>query len=122
MLSVSLKEFASGTIKTFLQTIGFVFQNAKKNTILQDGVLHLVNELADYYEEGTRLFPEIIILDSIEYFDTIPNKQIYTFYSGEPEFYQFCKSLKMCAPLATNGWSIYIYVIQVSQVQKIVRK
>jgi len=112
MLSVSLKEFASGTIKTFLQTIGFIFQGEEQNAILQNGILYLVNELADYYEEGTRLFPEIIVVDSIEYFETIPNKQIYFFYNGPLDTHQFCKSLKMCAPLATNGWVIFIYVTQ----------
>jgi hypothetical protein len=79
---------------------------------LQNGILYLVNELADYYEEGTRLFPEIIVVDSIEYFETIPNKQIYFFYNGPLDTHQFCKSLKMCAPLATNGWVIFIYVSQ----------
>lgn len=110
MLSVSLKEFASGTIKTFLQTIGLVFEGEEQNAILQNGILYLVNELADYYEEGTQLFPEIIVLDSIEYFETIPNKQIFSFYNGSLETHQFCRCLKMCAPLAMNGWVIYLYV------------
>ena len=112
MQSVSLKEFASGTINTFLNSIGFVLENEASNTLLRDGVLHFVNELSDYYEEGTKLFPEIIILDSINYFNTIPIKKKFKLYSGEINYQQFCKALKMCAPFATNGWLIYVCINQ----------
>jgi len=108
MQSVSLKEFASGTINTFLSSIGFVLSNEVANASLRDGMLYFVNELSDYYEEGTHLFPEIIVLDSIDYFNTIPIKKIFKLYSGNVEYQQFCKALKMCAPFAINGWVIYV--------------
>ena len=52
MQSVSLKEFASATINTFLSSIGFVLENEVSNTLLREGFLHFVNELSDYYEVG----------------------------------------------------------------------
>ena len=110
MRSVSLKEFASATINTFLSSIGFVLENEVSNTLLREGFLHFVNELSDYYEEGTQLFPEIIVLDSVDYFNTIPIKKIFKLYSGDINHHQFCKALKMCAPIATNGWLLYVCI------------
>ncbi len=110
MQSISLKEFASASISTFLGSIGFKYRNANNDKILSDGLLYLVNELADYFEEGTKLFPEIIIVNTLEFFDTIPGKIMYTLYDGVIEEFQFKQAIKMCAPLVADGWYLFIEV------------
>lgn len=74
-----------------------------------DGLLDIVSLISDYHEEGTPLFPEIIVTDSVDYFRTFNNYRVKV-ARKELRRHEFSQSIKMCAPLATEGWNIYIII------------
>ncbi|CAM3435797.1 hypothetical protein [Sphingobacterium prati] len=76
------------------------------------GVLEIINLLADYYEEGQHLFPEVLITNDINTFlETIPNK-IFPIKETEIRSDEFKEVIKLCAPLALSGWVIFIQIIE----------
>lgn len=76
---------------------------------LREGILNIVNMISDYYEEGTHLYPEVVLVSDVKYFKSIPNHS-YTLFNGSLDKSQFGRAVKMCAPLAVNGWNIFIEV------------
>lgn len=109
MKELSLSESVLSEIGNFLQTINFNCSTAEYNLTLKKGLLEIIDMLSDYYEEGTHLFPTVILMDSLDYLKTIPNMH-HVFYRGEIEERQFKQAVKMCAPLAVDGWSIFLQV------------
>lgn len=105
---VSLREMAQGGLQTFLRSIGFTLGNKSLDDMLLSGLTFLVNEISDYYEEGTKLSPEVIITDRVDYFQSLSTRIKYSIYSGVHKLSEYKKMLKMCAPLAVNGWKLYL--------------
>lgn len=105
---VSLREMAQGGLQTFLRSIGFTLGNKDLDDMLLSGLTFLVNEISDYYEEGTKLSPEIIITDSADYFQSLSTRIKFSIYTGVHKMSEYKRMLKMCAPLAVNGWKLYL--------------
>ncbi len=82
------------------------FPNGKE---VRYGLLDIVNMISDYHEEGVALFPEVIVVDSADYFKTF-RCHCVKIALMPLEQHVFSHSIKMCAPLAVNGWSIYLLI------------
>jgi hypothetical protein len=76
---------------------------------LKEGIVELINLIADYHEEGQRLFPEILIVTNWDYFKSISNREI-VINNAELSKSEFSNILKLCAPLAVGNWNIVIEV------------
>jgi hypothetical protein len=88
----------------------FLFdENFKTNTKLEEGILNIINLISDYKEEGETLFPEVIVTNDLEIFDTISNKEI-VIKETELSVNEFNNVIKLCAPLALGSWVIFIEV------------
>lgn len=78
-------------------------------SIVKEGILNIIDLISDYYEEGKPLYPEIIVLNDIEFLDTIiPKTLLINRVKMTQE--EFSIAVKLCAPLATHGWNIFIEV------------
>ncbi|MDI6047410.1 hypothetical protein [Flavobacterium yafengii] len=102
----SLREYVLASIGSFLYKEGF-----QPNSVTQDGILEAINLISDYHEEGTALFPEVIITNSLDFFKTIPNKELII-SEGELSIEEFRKAIKLCAPLAIDSWVIFIEITE----------
>ncbi len=100
----SLRDSIIESIGNFLWEEGFA-----KDDITKLGILEIINLISDYHEEGNALFPEILVTNSLGFFKTIPNKEIII-QESELSISEFKNALKLCAPLATNSWIIFIEV------------
>lgn len=101
----SLRDNTLASIAEFL-----LDENFQNSTILKEGILDLINLLSDYYEEGTHLFPQVLITNnSIEFFKTISNREILISEQAL-NVSEFKNIIKLCAPLAVGSWIIYIEV------------
>lgn len=100
----SLHHFVTDSIGTLLYSESFpVHDNIPK------GIVSLIDLISDYREEGSTLFPEVILTTSID----IIGKQFPVLYKifinkSKLEVNEFKNALKKCAPLAKEGWVIYI--------------
>ena len=100
----SLRENIIESIGSFLYKEGFAVDD-----ITQLGILEIINLISDYHEEGNALFPEILVTNSLDFFKTIPNKEIII-QESDLSISEFKNAIKLCAPLATNSWIIFIEV------------
>lgn len=93
------------------ESIGKLLSDKKfpDNQILVEGVVGLISQIADYYEEGVRYYPEVVLLGSEDLLSLIPNRRV-TIYDGVISADEFKKMMKLCSPLATNNWVIYICI------------
>lgn len=73
------------------------------------GIFRIINLISPYEDEGKLLYPEILITNNIQLFDTIPDYKIEV--GVEPlEVDSYERILKLCAPLCTSEWVIYIEI------------
>lgn len=73
------------------------------------GILALVDEIASYHEEGKELFPHILLTtDLTELLKSLPFIQKIVVKEYELSVEGFHAALKLCAPLAVDGWIIFI--------------
>lgn len=100
----SLRDSILDSIGNFLYEEGFA-----KDDISKFGIIEIINLIADYHEEGNALFPEILLTNSLDFFKTIPNKEI-VINETDLTINEFKNAIKLCAPLATNSWIIFIEV------------
>ncbi len=100
----SLRDSIIDSIGNFLYEEGFA-----KDDITKLGILEIINLISDYHEEGNALFPEILVTNSLDFFKTIPNKEILI-QEAELSISEFKNAIKLCAPLATNSWIICIEI------------
>ena len=100
----SLRESIIDSIGNFLYEEGFA-----KDDITKFGILEIINLISDYHEEGIPLFPEILVTNSLDFFKTIPNKDL-VIKESELSVMEFKNAIKLCAPLAMNSWIIFIEV------------
>jgi hypothetical protein len=89
---------------------GFLYaEKFRTDSVTKYGILEILNLISDYHEEGVPLFPEVIITNSLEFFKTIPNKEL-SIGEGPLDVQEFKKAIKLCAPLAIENWVIFIEV------------
>ena len=101
----SLRDNILASIAEFL-----LDENFANNVILKEGILELINLLSDYSEEGTALFPEVLITNNApEFFKTISNREVFI-SEQNITISEFKNIIKLCAPLAVGSWIIYIEV------------
>ena len=102
----SLREYVLASIGSFLYKEGF-----QPNAVTHDGILEAINLISDYHEEGIPLFPEVIITNNMDFFKTIPNKEL-VISEGELSIEEFRNAIKLCAPLAIDNWVIFIEITE----------
>lgn len=100
----SLRESTIESIGNFLHEEGFVADPYTK-----EGIVEILNLVSDYKEEGKSLYPEIIITNNEDLFKGIPEKRVQI-KASVLSIKEFKNAIKLCAPLAVNGWIIYIIV------------
>jgi len=100
----SLRQNVLNSIESFLYKEGF-----QRDEITALGILETINLISDYHEEGTPLFPELLITNSLDFFKTIPNKE-FLISEGNLSVDEFKKAIKLCAPLAIDSWTIFIEI------------
>lgn len=106
-MATSLRETVSAEIGTFLLNNGFALAENAKNPIFQEELVSIANSLSDYYEEGTHLYPEVLLTNNLE---NIPFFMIFVFFEGQLEHKSLSRAIKMCAPLCNDGWCIFLEV------------
>lgn len=103
---IEFKNQVTSEIGDFLHSLHFVCEDDR---CLKDGLVAIVDSIADYYEEGSHLYPEIILFDDMRLLNLMTCHHII-FYEGALSEVEFGKAVKMGAPLAINGWDIFICV------------
>lgn len=106
---VSFRDTVSSQMGNFLLGVGFRI-SGDATQILKNELVEVANQLSDYYEEGTHLFPEVILVDDFTQFLKEYPCLFNEFYSGELQDRTLQRAIKMCAPLANNGWIIFIEI------------
>ena len=106
---VSFRDTVLAQMGNFLLGVGFRISMAATQ-ILKKELVEVANQLSDYYEEGTHLYPEVIILDDLSQFIKEYPCIYNVFENGELKEKSLQRAIKMCAPLADNGWVIFIEV------------
>lgn len=100
----SMRESTLSNIGSFLYDEGF-----KTCQTTKAGILELVNLISDYYEEGVHLYPEVVITNDFSIFRMIPCRH-FLIKKTDIDVGSFKNAIKLCAPLATNGWVIFIEI------------
>ncbi len=103
---IEFKNQVSSEIGDFLHSLHFVCDDDK---CLKEGLVAIVDNIADYYEEGSHLYPEIILIDNMGLLKLMTCHKV-VFYNGALLEEEFERAVKMGAPLAVNGWDIFICV------------
>ncbi|WP_316795096.1 hypothetical protein [Pedobacter agri] len=100
----SLRSAVFDKVGNFLWKAGF-----KPDDILQSGVVDIINLISDYYEEGKALYPEVLLVNDLKFLEPIVHKIIPISSSSlTPD--DFKLAIKLCAPLAVNGWLIFVEI------------
>ena len=103
---ISLRPVAQDSISKILIQIGY-----PNDGEIVEGIIDMVNMLSDYHEEGQPLYPDVLIANDSSFFNTFINHRVKL---AEKSFNKndFSQCIKMCAPLAVDGWSIYILLLE----------
>lgn len=101
-LIISSREACIDVVVTILKEEGFPVSEMHVN-----GIIDIIDQISDYYEEGSKLYPEVLLVSSRDMILTYPGRFIKLF-SGTIAGYQFKQAMKLCAPLAVDNWNIYI--------------
>ena len=67
-MATSLRNTVSAEIGTFLFNNGLSLRNPSNNPIFIEELVTIVNSLSDYYEEGTHLYPEVLLTNNMSHF------------------------------------------------------
>lgn len=102
MKVISNRDAALYEIDKLLKENGY----SANNTMIE-GVADIVNKIADYHEEGVKLYPEVIILHDYYSFKPLQARTEIV-YEGEIKVNDYSKAMKLCAPLAVGNWNIFI--------------
>lgn len=100
---VSLKTESYNAIKNFLYDKEFPVTD-----LIIDGLVSVVNLISDYHEEGVALFPDVLLITNRSFFSTLASNKHFCLCEEEISDKSFSMAIKMCAPLALNGWNIYL--------------
>lgn len=102
MKVISNRDAALNEIEKLLKGNGYPV-----NKTIMEGVADIVSKIADYHEEGVKLYPEVIILHD-DYSLKPLQARTEMVYDGEIKENVFSKAMKLCAPLAVGNWNIFI--------------
>lgn len=105
-MTTSFKQTVGSEIGSFLYSIGFSLA-PNNNRILNEELVSIANMISDYFEEGTKLYPEIIVTNDIS---KVNHFLIHPFEHTQLHEGMMVKALKMCAPLSQNGWTIFFEI------------
>lgn len=106
-MATSLRKTVTAEIGNFLLNNGFALANTAMNPIFREELVSIANSLSDYYEEGTHLYPEVLLTNNI---DSVHSFMRLEFYNGILEPKVLSRAVKMCAPLCNDGWYIFMQV------------
>lgn len=99
---ISSREACIAKIRETLEQEAFPHSETHIN-----GVVDIIDQVSDYYEEGSKLYPEVLMITSRDMMYSYPGRFI-CLYTGSLQDRHFKESLKLCAPLAVDNWNIYI--------------
>lgn len=108
---ISCAPLAKEVIVDFLKEESFPLSDAIVN-----GLLGIVNQVSDYYEEGEKLFPEVIVMNDISILKMV-QARTEEVYCGPIDDHSFPMIMKLCAPLARNNWSIFLNIVNENRIQ-----
>lgn len=101
--NITFRTLLIGSVTEFCQDSQLQFLS---NTL---HLVELVVMLAHYREEGVSLFPEVYLTnDKYTLMAMLPDGEVLKIGSSTPDVTGIKSAVKRCAPLATNGWLIYI--------------
>ncbi|MCB9645236.1 MAG: hypothetical protein H6730_01360 [Deltaproteobacteria bacterium] len=102
----TFRDYASDSIGNLVLGEGF-----PPDPDIRPGIIAILDVLSAYFEEGKRLYPEVVVTSSIDGLVAfLPGYRIVMVGEGPPEQGTYQKALKTCAPLAQNGWAIALQV------------
>lgn len=81
-----------------------------------DGLIDIINKVSDYHEEGQTLYPEVLVVNNLTYFNTFLNHRV-KLVEKELKRADFSQCIKMCAPLAVSGWNIYVALLEGGKIE-----
>lgn len=110
--NVSLYKESLRNIEAFLISLNFPVSQ-----IICEGLVAVVNLISDYHEEGVALSPDILLINNDRFFQTLPYQHHIILQTEEIHNDSFSMAVKMCAPLAENGWKMYLQLIDESHLQ-----
>lgn len=110
--NVSLYKESLRNIEVFLKSLNF-----PASQIICEGLVAVVNLISDYHEEGVALSPDILLINNDLFFQTLPYQHHIILQTEEIHNDSFSMAVKMCAPLAENGWKMYLQLIDDSHLQ-----
>jgi len=100
----SLREHILESIGNFLYRESF-----PTSPIIPQGLLSLLDSIGHYMEEGSRLYPEILLTTSLELTTrSLQPKRTIEIQTLPITVENFTHALKISAPLAKDGWIIFI--------------
>lgn len=100
---VTFRSELKSTIADFLGDAGMTC------SVTEESLVALTVKLADHREEGKQLFPKVLICDDRDtVLRNIQGTDAILIGTGERIPDTVLRALKKCAPLADNGWAIWI--------------
>ena len=78
--------------------------------ITRSGLLHILDNIDGYMEEGQRLYPEVVLTTDLKKALAYCPHEIVNIDKSDLTETAFKKALKRCAPLAKGSWAIFLYV------------
>lgn len=110
MKLVTNRDAAIGEIEGLLRDNHF-----QVNEMLVKGVTEVVNMIADYHEEGTKLYPELLLLNDTYLLKPLQARTEIV-YDGDTGEAEFSRMMKLCAPLAIDNWNIFMVLPDVQHI------
>lgn len=110
--NVSLYKETLSNVEAFLKSLNFSFSQ-----VICEGLVTVVNMISDYHEEGAALNPDILLISKDSFFQTLPCQHHIELCTEEINEKSFSMAVKMCAPLAENGWNMYLLLLDESHLQ-----
>lgn len=99
----SFRQYLVGTVSLFLQQEVMFCEHT------QDGLVDAVVSLARYREEGTPLYPKLVVCDSLsETVKQVGGSDPIELGSGPRDSRTLRDALKKCAPLARDNWIAFV--------------
>ena len=99
---ISNREECVDVVKTILQEEDFPASELHVN-----GIIDIIDKISDYYEEGSKLYPEVLLVSSRDMIRTYSGR-IIKLFEGDIDDHSFMQAMKLCSPLAVDNWNIYI--------------
>jgi len=110
--NVSLYKETLSNVEAFLKSLNFSISQ-----LICEGLVTVVNMISDYHEEGAALNPDILLISKDSFFQTLPCQHHIELCTEEINEKSFSMAVKMCAPLAENGWNMYLLLLDESHLQ-----